>query len=598
MSKFWQSFRPPSRAQRKQMVSRLPTERAQVAALGLLTRMVVGAIALVSWPLALYDFLKRNATVRTAIFLSAIVLSSIGLAFGTAALLGIVGIAVKFATAAFYMIFQFLVLFTFMSNTKTLEVFPGDKRMVTFEKDYFGNEYLVGAVRQWVHSLTLDGKKKLDKMGAESITGLLLEGPPGTGKTLLAQALAGDTHAAFFGLTGSDFRAMFWGVGEMKVMGIYRKARKAARRYGAAVIFLDEFDSIAQNRGGVSGSQGAPASTGGMFSGGTGVASKLLVELDGVRVIGRRDQLQNAMRKWLSIPPIIQPLVLTIGATNRLTAIDPAFLRPGRMDKIIKVDPPDKGSRRKIIEGYLSKVKHAPGIDIERLTEDTAGVTPATIMSAIRRGAPRYALNDGRDEIGEADILHALQEDLVGLANPIADFDPQQKMQVAIHEAGHAVASWALLPKRRITHVSIIRRGSGILGYMQSAEAIEKYSYPLSELSARTMVALAGHIATDIVLEEPWSGGSMDFDMVRIYMRSLAAMGQFGGIPFDMTDPLKQKHIAENADRWLNEIMAGTEKLIKRHRGKLDELVEALMVEDELSSERTYSILGKEQDNE
>ena len=560
------------------------------------TQLLKRFIDAVSWPLWIWDFLKRHASVRGVLLFAIVASVLIGVNFGLSVLFGIVGMVARFAFAGLFMIAQFIILFSFLSSTKTIEMYPGDVGTFSFEKDYFGNEYLVGAVRQWVDSLTIEGKKRLDDMGAEAIHGIMLEGPPGTGKTLLAQCLATDSKAAFFGASGTDFQAMFIGVGPMKVMRMYSKARAAARQYGACIVFLDEIDAIGGNRGGVSRNQPvAGGMAGGMFGGGgLGVLSKLLTELDGTKEIGRRDQLRNKMFRWVGLPVLYQGLVLTIGATNRFDALDPALIRPGRIDKIIRVDPPDRGSRRKIIEGYLNKIKHDDSVDVDILTDDTQGVSPAQLASSIHRSAPRYALNAGRTYIQQSDIENALQEDLVGLKNPIADFDPLQKRQVAFHEAGHALVSYLELPERRITHVSIIRRGSGVLGYVRDVEAKEIYAMPVSYFVKRIKVAAAGHIATDIALGEPWTGASTDFNHIRFYMYQLAMLGHFGGIPFDPSDPFSATSTKEKADeeqqKWLRE----TYITIRANRQTLDRLATALIEREELTSAETYEILREE----
>ena len=557
-------------------------------------KIVLKLVDIISWPLWVVDFLKRHGSLTTILFWVSVASILISINFGIAVLIGIVGMVGRLAFAGMFMIFQFVVLFSFLSSTRTIEMFPGDKGMVSFEKDYFGNDYLVTAVRQWVSSLSIDGKKQLDDMGAAAINGLLFEGPTGTGKTLLAQCLANDSHAAFFGVSGSDFQAMFIGVGPMKVMRMYSKARAAASKYGACIVFIDEIDSIGGNRGGVSRDNPvAGGMAGGMFGGGgLGVLSKLLTELDGTKEIGRRDRIRNKARVWLGVPELYRGLILTIGATNRYSALDPALIRPGRIDKIIRVDPPDRNSRKKIIEGYLSKVKHDDSVDVQMLTDDTQGVSPAQLASSIQRSAPRHAINGGRAFITQADIDAALQEDLVGLKNPIEDMDKEQKTQVAIHEAGHAVASYIRRPQRKMTHLSIVRRGSGILGYLRDVEQKEVYAMPLQYYKDNIVVSMAGHAAVSIVMGQPWTGGSVDFDHVRGYLRQMALYGQLGGIPQDPFDPFKNHMISEARDSMERELWNETVELLVKERTLLDAVSSELLKKEELTSSEVYAILG------
>ncbi len=567
----------------------------------LIQRPIEVIIDWVSWPIWFLDFVKRNKSFRDALIYFTIISVGTIFLFGMGIyLMGLMTLG-QIALSLVIMIGQFVVLFSFLSSTKTIELYPGQEGLFTFEKDYFGNEVLVSAVREWVSSLGIKAKQYLDEMGAEAINGILLEGPPGTGKTLLAQCLATESGAAFFGTSGTDYQAMFIGVGPMKIMKMYSKARKAAARFGAAIVFIDEIDAIGGNRGGVSGSGGN--TTGGLFGGGgLGVLSKLLTELDGTKEVGRRFEIINAIRRIFGIQEIAQGLVLTMGATNRIGVLDPALTRPGRIDKIIQVPPPDKTSRRAIIEGYLRKVKHdIDDIDIDGMVEDTAGVTPAQIASAIQRSAPRYAMNAKRLYIVQADIDSAFQEDLVGLANPIADWDREQKKSVAIHEAGHAILAWLVRPDKRITTVSIIRRGGGILGYVRDVETKEVFTMPLERLAANIMVSLAGHYAVVQEMGEPWTGASSDFEHVRFYLGQLAMAGRFGGIPFQMggvrgNDPFVSERIKERADTYLQDVIRGTRKLLDANRPLLLRVAAALMQKEELTSRDFYAIVKRQEE--
>ena len=563
----------------------------------LIVQPVATLIELISWPLWLLDLLKRNKGLRNIVIYFTLTSAAVIFFLGTAIwLTGLFTIG-QMALTMVMMIGQMVVLFTFLSSTKTVELVPGQEGLFTFEKDYFGNEVLVAAVRQWIQSLSREGKAHLDYMGAEAINGIMLQGPPGTGKTLLAQCLATESNAAFFGTSGTDYQAMFIGVGPMKIMRMYGKARKAAARYGAAIVFIDEIDSIGGNRGGVSGSGGN--SLGGMLGGGgLGVLSKLLTELDGTKESGRRFTIINTLRRFVGLPEIAQGLVLTIGATNRFASLDPALIRPGRIDKVIEVPPPDKFSRRLIIEGYLRKVLHdAEDIDLEGMVEDTAGVSPAQLASAIQRSAPRYALNAERLYITQADIDSALQEDLVGLANPIADWNPDQKRSVAVHEAGHAVMARLVRGDKRITTVSIVRRGGGILGYVRDVDADEVYAQPLERLSANLMVSLAGHYAVELVMGKQWSGMvGGDDNNIRGYLRKMAMSGMFGGIPFQLGpdgDPFVAKRIRERADSYLRQAIKGTRRLLIESRDFLDAVTDALIEKEELTSRDFYEVAGR-----
>lgn len=568
----------------------------------LVTKPVETFIDLISWPLWMLDFLRRNKQIRNIVIYFALTSTAVVVMLGMQIYLAGIMTIGQMALSLAMMIGQFVVMFSFLSSTKTIELYPGQEGLFSFGKDYFGNPVLVDAVRDWVGSLSKDSKKYLDEMGAEAINGIMLEGPPGTGKTLLAQCLATESGAAFFGTVGTDYQAMFIGVGPMKIMRMYSKARKAAAQYGSAIVFIDEIDAIGGNRGGVSGTNSN--SLGGMFGGGgLGVLSKLLTELDGTKEVGRRFQIINTLRSGVGLAEIPTGLVLTIGATNRFASLDPALIRPGRIDKVIQVPPPDKTSRRLIIEGYLRKVRHdAHDIDVEGLVEDTAGVTPAQLASAIQRSAPRYAMNAKRLWITQQDIDSALQEDLVGLANPITDWNRQQKKAVAVHEAGHAVMAWLVRKDKRITTVSIIRRGGGILGYVRDVDTEEVFAQPLERISANIMVSLAGYHAVNLYFGKPWTGGSLDFDHIRIYMQALAMNAQFGGIPLGsgpmgQADPLSDPDVRKRADKYLEAVTMQTQNLLREHDELVMKIAGALLLKEELSSRDFYEITDRYERN-
>jgi cell division protease FtsH len=386
---------------------------------------------------------------------------------------------------------------------------------------------------------------------------------------------------------------MFMGVAEMKVMGIDKLGRKLANEYGGCVIFLDELDAIASSRGGVEGDKNRPTQTGGIFGGGgVGVRSKLLSVMDGSKELHLRKQLVNFFFALFNYEPLTQGQVFWLGATNRLESIDPAFLRPGRMDITVQVDPPDKGSRRQIIQGYLNRITHDDTVDVERLTDDTQGFTPADVSAAVQRISARFTIARGADAVSMADIEAALTESVVGVANPIAEFDPGQREQVATHEAGHAVVSRLLLPEMRITSLSILRRGKGILGYMRDVSPDELYTFPFSRICARIQVAWAGDIACEILMGERWAGGSGDFSHVGTMMTVLAQHGVFAdSLPLDPQNPFEEERINDSAIEYSTRVKAGTRTLIQDNIEVTRALRDGLLQHAELNSKQVYEIM-------
>ena len=391
-------------------------------------------------------------------------------------LISVLGLGLQLAFAVAFMIVQFVALFWFLSRSRTYEIYPGMEG-ITFA-DYRGQPELVEQARQFV--TLLRGVKQFEDMGGEPLTGLLLEGPPGTGKTWLAQAISGEAGVPFFFVDASSMQAMFVGVGPMKVMRMYAKARKAAKEYGASIVFIDELDAIGQSRGGVSGTQQRGLGAGGFFggSGSFGLLSTLLIEMSGFSLeYGLLARLKARLYRLLGRkPPSPVKRVLTIGATNRIDVLDPALLRPGRFDKKLTVGSPTQEGRKDILGYYLDRMAHDDTIDVERLAIDTPGATPAD-LKYILNDALRHALFEGRAKMSYRDFLTALPEHSIGLRHPIPNLSETDKWMTAIHEAGHAVAAYIFKPEDRISRVTVVRYGDalGHVSHTPSREAVPRH---------------------------------------------------------------------------------------------------------------------------
>ncbi len=538
-------------------------------------------------------WLWRNRSLRTVIFWLSVVAALIAQFFGIALLLSVLGTVAQFGMAALYMVAQFGMLFWLMSNTKSVRLLPGDKGTLNFKEHYFGGEHIKDVVLNTLGMMSQAQQEAVKALGAEPPHGMVLTGPPGTGKTLLAQCSATEILIPYIGLSGADFNAMFMGVGEMKVMGIGKDAQKLANIYGGCVVFIDELDAIASGRGNVEGDNQQPQQTGGIFGGGgVGIKSKLLVTMDGHKDLHLRKQLVNFFFKIFDYEPVTQGQVFWMGATNRLGSIDSAFLRPGRMDITVQVDPPDRGSRRQIIQGYLNRIVTDDTVDVEILTDDTQGFTPADVSSAVGRISARFAIARGAKAISMSDIEAALTESIVGVANPIAEFAEGQREQVATHEAGHAVVSRLLLPEMRITNLSILRRGKGVLGYMRDVAPDELYTYPFSRICARIQVSWAGDIACEVLMGERWAGGSGDFSHVTTMMTVLAQHGVFAdSLPLDPLNPFEDEKINNAAIEYSKRVKAGTRELLRANVVVLASLRDGLLDKSELNSTQVGEIL-------
>ncbi len=539
-------------------------------------------------------WLWRKKSIRNGLIWFAVLSALVAEFFGIATLLGLLGVAGQFMFAAMYMVFQFAIMFIFLSSTKNIEMLPGDTGIKSFAKDWYGQEHIKNVVLGTLAMMGQDQKEAMEALGAKPPSGAILTGPPGTGKTLIAQCAASEINIPFIGLNGSDLSAMFIGVGEMKVKSLNAKAHRWANEYGGCVVFIDEIDAATSNRGGVEGSK-PQQSSGGMFGGGgQGIRSQLLTAMDGTKEPQIRTDLVNFFHRFFGFEEIHDGVVFWLGATNRLGDVDPAFLRPGRIgDVIIQMDPPDRGSRRMIIQGYVNRITTDDTVDVERLMEDTQGVTPADISGAIERVSARFAIAEGRTAISMSDIEEALLEQTVGVANPILEFDPKQKEQVASHEAGHALISHLLVKWKRITALSIIRRGKGILGYMRDVTTQDVHAQPLEHLMATIQVLWAGDIATDLLLGKRWTGAQMDLQYIENLKVVLANHGVFAGrVPLDKQNPYADPEIYKAAMEYDLAAQVGTRRLLKKYLGTLIALRTELLRKGELNSAEVLEIMG------
>lgn len=534
--------------------------------------------------LYIYSTLKRNKLVRMVAFWLLTGCLFVGFMFGWQVLFYVVTMASRILFGFMFMIVQFLGLFWFISRVKATEIHPGDEKIITMD-DYWGNHHIVDTMLQW--NKILVGQSDFKRIGGVALNGILMIGPPGTGKTMLAKVLAGEGGAAFYGMEGSNFRAMFWGVDTLKVMGFFKRCRALAKDYGACIGFLDELDSIGMSRGGVAGGGGRMSGMMGM--GGSGALTRLLYELDGIEEIPLWDQCENKVRRLFGLPEIEQGKILIMGATNRPDVLDPALLRPGRFDEKVYVGLPDSVSRREIIEGYLGKIDHEE-IDVDSLVQDTPWASPAQIASAFTKTAVRIAVFRDHERVTQRDIEDALQEQALGLENPILDLEPEQKYQIAVHEAAHAIVQHYLMPEERIVRVSIVRRSSA-LGYVLPVSKTDIYTIPLDRLVRKIMVALAGHVGVELVLGKPWTGAAGDLNTVYRLIEVLANHAYFGGLP-EFTD------CDRVIEKFLESCREKLRQLLMMHKDALMALVDVLLEEENLAGTEVVSIIQEFEDEE
>ena len=508
-------------------------------------------------------------------------------------ILVVLSFAARILFAISFVVIQFVAIFWFMARSRVEIIRPGDPKQVTFD-DYKGQPNLIKMVRQWISLLSDRGQ--FQKMGGQFINGLLLYGEPGTGKTLLAKAMAGEAGIAFISIEGSGFRAMFMGVDVLKMIRFIAQARKMAREYGACIAYIDEIDAVGMSRGGVmgGGQTGMGMGMGGMMGmgGGTGALTRLLYEMDGINELSSWEKLRARWYQLRGKPvPPRDWHILFMGSTNRPDVLDPALTRPGRFDRTVVVNKPDRGGRREMVRYYLNKIKTDESVDIEAIVSDTAWATPARIMSAIMKDSVRLALFDGRERVAQHDIELAFQEQAMGLENPIEEMQEDQRRQVAYHEAGHAVIQYHLRPDERIVRVSIVRR-SDALGYVLPVSNYDVYALPLRTFVADILVSMGGHVATKIFLGEYWTGATGDFQQVRGRLWQLAHYGYFGP-PLDSTDAGTKLMDKRNdvIEVFWQKLEEQTEQILTKHAAEVHAVAQALLERNDLTGKECIQVI-------
>ena len=324
----------------------------------------------------------------------------------------------------------------------------------------------------------LENPKKFQALGARIPTGVLLYGPPGTGKTLLARAVAGEAGVPFFSISGSDFVEMFVGVGASRVRDLFEQAKQNS----PCIIFMDEIDAVGRHRG---------AGLGGGHDEREQTLNQLLVEMDGFEA---KDN------------------IIMIAATNRPDILDPALLRPGRFDRQIAVDRPDRKGRAKILEVHTRGKPLAKVIDIDALAGQTPGFTGADLSNLINEAALLSA-RTGKREIGQEELEEGIMRVIAGPEKKTRVMSAKERLITAYHEMGHAIVGHFLEHADPVHKISVISRGQA-LGYTISMPQEDRFLTTRAELNDTMAMTLGGRAAEEIVFSEITTGASNDLEKV------------------------------------------------------------------------------------
>lgn len=509
--------------------------------------------------------------------------------------ISILSILLQLLFAMLFMIIQFVALFWFLARGRTYWILPGETGS-TWD-DYRGNPEIVENAKQIV--TLLNGVKGFKEMGGEAIRGLLLCGPPGTGKSYLSQVIANEAQVPFAYASAPSFQNMFFGVGNLKVMGLYKKARKLAKVYGACIIFIDEIDAIGMSRqagGGAGGMMG-----GLMGMGGAGMLNELLLQMDPPNI--DNSWFAKLLRSLgLRKKQAERPAVLTIGATNLPDVLDQALLRPGRFDRKLWVDAPDYDGRIDVFQYYLKKVKRDASLTPERAALDTKGYSPAQIKHIVNESVV-IAHQRGAQLSSYEDFRAAMETYEWGLKQPLRSMSEDEKRNVAYHEAGHAVAQYLLQPHKRVWKVTIIRRGSA-LGLAATKETHERYNRSDSEYLAEIQVCLAARAVEEEFLGKKLNGVTSDLQQAtQLAGAYLGAVGMgdelFSWLAIgSQADGLKA--LRTKINDLLSDEMNKVKKLVTEHADFVHSIATELLKREDLSGEEIEEIYkelyGQEQE--
>jgi cell division protease FtsH len=418
------------------------------------------------------------------------------------------------------------------------------------------------------------------RLGAKIPRGVLLSGPPGTGKTLLARAVAGEASVPFFQMSASEFVEMIVGVGASRVRDLFAQAKAAA----PAIIFVDELDAIGRSRAG-----GGP-NFGGGHDEREQTLNQILTEMDGF------DPRSG---------------VIVLGATNRPEVLDQALLRPGRFDRRIVVQPPDRIGRQKILEVHTRSVPLAADVDLGSLASTTPGMVGADLANLVNEAA-LLAAKRGHNKVTQDDFTNAMERIVLGAARSVMMSD-EDRRRTAYHEAGHAIVGMLTLGADPVRKVSIIPRGMA-LGVTFSAPDADRFNLDEKHLLASIRVALGGRGAEELVFGDLTTGAESDIQQLTRIARYMVgrwgmskAIGPIAVLPSETanfllpgvqeTSAATQELVDSEVRRIVESAHHDVMELLQTNRKNLDDLVDALLTAETLDEADAYKAAGLTRDS-
>ncbi len=450
-----------------------------------------------------------------------------------------------------------------------------DSPKITF-KDVAGVDEAVEELQEIKEFL--ENPKKFQALGARIPKGVLLYGPPGTGKTLLARSVAGEAGVPFFSISGSDFVEMFVGVGASRVRDLFEQAKQAS----PCIIFMDEIDAVGRHRG---------AGLGGGHDEREQTLNQLLVEMDGFEM---KDN------------------IILIAATNRPDILDPALLRPGRFDRQIVVDRPDRNGRKKILEVHTKGKPIDSAIELDTLAAGTPGFTGADLANLVNEAA-LLAARRGKKTIGELELEEGIMRVIAGPEKKTRLLSEHERKVTAYHEMGHALVGHYLPNCDPVHKISIISRGAA-LGYTIALPSEDKFLTTKSALMDQMAMTLGGRAAEELVFNEVTTGAANDLEKVTQTAKHMImrygmseklgprVLGRNHDMPFlgrDMgAEPDYSEEIAREIDdeirRVIEEGHETARKVLQQHMEELHQISGLLIERETIDKDQFERLLAGE----
>lgn len=401
--------------------------------------------------------------------------------------------------------------------------------------------------------------EEIRKFGIRPLKGILLTGPPGTGKTLMAKAAAHYTNSVFVSASGSEFVEMYVGVGASRVRDLFKEARSRAAKESkdSAIIFIDEIDVIGGKR------------EGGQHREYDQTLNQLLTEMDGIHTSEA-------------------PRILIVAATNRKEMLDSALLRPGRFDRHIQVDLPDKKGRMHILQIHAKNKPVSTDASMERVAGETFGFSGAQLESVMNEAAI-YAMRDDNPEIAQKHFSLAIDKVMMGEKTD-RESTMEERRRVALHELGHAIAAETVKPGS-VSMVSLSPRGQA-LGYVRHNPQQDQYLYTRTELEQQIMIALGGAVAEEMFYGGRSTGSRNDFEQALHLVRTMMDSGLTGLGIIDRQMVTQEELMKENASI-LDALHRATRDMLEKFRYVFEQSLEILIREEVLTGDTFRELLAE-----